>query len=238
MQVANLRNDPYILKLAEDATARDAARRRLREGSPTDKEHWYLTYIGARSDDRAIERLTRCEFEFYRPMLRKMAPIPRERLSRKQRNDPFRPHMPKLTPFLGKYLPVRFDLRRADWSEVFQGAGIWGIQVYKDAVRPLPAPVSDSIIEAIKAREVDGAIPGEMSVRQFAYEIGETVRVSDPDNTFYGYEMPIEEMIPRELLSKKDLAAIDGDDGVRLTWFAFGKANCVLLPISSITKVE
>ena len=225
-----------LKQLAAEATARDAEIRHQRATRAAGDERWYLTHIGARSDDRAITRLIRCEFELYRPQMWRMMPIPRNQLPPSRRKDACRPHAPRLVPLLGKYLFVHFDLRRADWRDVFDQAGIWGIQGFTDAVRPLPAPISDKVIASIKAREVDGGIPAETPVRQFAFEIGEIVRVTDTKNPFYGREMPVEDLIPRELLSKRELADIDDGDAVALTSILFNGPHRVLLPLSAIGK--
>jgi transcription antitermination factor NusG len=218
-----------VYELAIMAAAEASVRTRERLAMRvTGEERWYLTHIGARSDDTAIQKLSNNGFEIYYPKLRKMVPIPLKRLSDKQRRAKFRPFEPKLVPLFPKYLPIRFDLRRGDWRDVFEFAGIWGLQVQKGADRPIPVAVSDALIESIRAREVDGAVPGEISMRKFAFEVGELVRVTE--GVFKGFDAIV------EALPDIPFGELDEDALGEFTVSLFGRPNLVEMPLSHVAK--
>lgn len=225
---SNLRDSDHYRRLAAEATAREAERRYRRNTAPTDEERWYLAHIGVRNDERAVERLRQHGFECYYPHLRKLVFIPLNRLSAKQRKAKIKPFEPKIVALCPKYPFIRFDLRRADWREVFEYAGIWGMQVARDGDRPLPLPVADAVIAEIRAREVDGTIPGELPMREFAYKVGEVVRITD--GAFRGFDAIVED------LPNLTLGEVDEDARMALTVYLFGRSNRVELPLSAIAK--
>lgn len=213
---------------AQEASVREQTRRAMRT---IGQERWYLAHIGVRGELKtqlALKRLERYEIEPYYPRLRKMVPIPKQRLSAKQRQAKFTPFEPKLVPLFPRYMFVRFDLRRGDWRDVFEEIGIWGMQVEREADRPLPAPVTDALVMAIRNREIDGAVPGELPLRQFAYEIGEIVRITE--GSFLGHEAIVKD------LPENTLGNVDENVKLELTKGLFGRPHLVELPLSHIAK--
>jgi transcription antitermination factor NusG len=73
-----------------------------------------------------------------------------------------------------RYLFVRFDVRADDWHPIFRVAGVTGIAVAGGQ----PAPVSDTVVDDLRRREEDGAVPGRTPAR-LVFASGEKIRVTD-----------------------------------------------------------
>ena|SRR5215831_11783925 len=117
-------------------------------------KEWHLVQCVAR-DSHALEWLKRFEFPTYYPMVREMRRVPHRRLSRKQRKtNLFAREIER--PLLGRYVFVQFDFETDDWHAIFNVAGVTGMAIHNG----LPIPIRDSIIDELRAREINGAVPG------------------------------------------------------------------------------
>lgn len=185
---------------------------------------WYIVHCVGTTDVRAIDLLDHLKFTHYYPHVREMRPVPRKRLSHKQRASGIAVMRPQIVPFFPRYIFVRFDMGKDGWREMFKCAGIGGLVCEGE----LPVWVPDAFIEAIAMREVDGAVPGKTPAR-LIFEVKEIVRVSH--GPFAGHN-GIVERIP-----DKAIENIDPDDRIRVAVSVFGRATPVDLEISQIEKL-
>lgn len=142
---------------------------------------WHVVQVLPRyRDAQAVENLQRY-YEVYYPLQRSLRPLPLRRLSRRQREVPLARLQPVTRPFLPRYSFARFDAA-SDWRTVFDRCGVIGLGLCGG----LPAAISDDVVAAMRAAEVEGAIPGETpAIRVF--RLGEPVEiVSGPFATLRG----------------------------------------------------
>jgi transcriptional antiterminator NusG len=201
----------YVNRQYENEHMLDATRR------------WYIVHSAGRSDGDVAKWLGKFKFETYYPSVREMRAVPRKRLSHKQRACGMSIMRPAVVPLFPRYLFVRFDMGKQDWRDVFKFAGAVGMVCEGD----LPVYVPDVLIDSIRSREVDGAVPGKTSAR-LVFAIGDQVRVTDgpfasfPGIVERGLDIPIEEL--------------DADTRIKVAVNIFGRPTPVDLEISQVEK--
>lgn len=210
---------------------RDRDRDRLRV---SDAAQWYVGH--ANSDAKARERLDDAGMEFYYPLTRTFRAVPKKRLNHAKRSGP--PIMEEvLRPLFRGYFFLRFDLRDGTWHDTFELAGISGMLANDRGGLPMPAPIAAGEIDKIKAREVDGAIPGNARARTvIPYALGEEVRIDDPTmaratgivDGLHGQREWVPDMAVGELNDRVKLRLLVG---------MLGRMTVVVLPITSISKL-
>lgn len=176
-----------------------------------------------------LRRLNECrtgfQAETYSPMIRVMQPVPRKQLSAKQRKSLIAIKRPVLRLLFPGYFFIRFDRRHDRWHDIFRLVGIYGMVCEGET----PAPFPDALIESLRANEVDGALPGKITLEQLNYKVGETVRVTHgPFASFHAIvtalpTAPIEEL--------------DEDTRVSLLVSIFGRECSVTQPLVQIEKL-
>lgn len=210
------------IRAAAMLDVRDRERQALRV---FDAERWYVGH--GSGDARAIERLKEAGLEYYYPLTREFRPTPKKRLTQSKRNG--LPVMKEiLRPLFKNYFFVRFDLRDGIWRETFELAGISGLIANERSGALMPAPIADATILEIKAREVDGAIPGNARARKIIpFAVGDAVRIED--GALEGHNGTVD-WVPDQLVEELD-------DHVKLKVLVslFGRATVVELPVTSIS---
>lgn len=175
--------------------------------------HWHVVQFITGSEASVADRLKVSKFGLYYPMIKEMRPVPRDRLSRKQRESGLNILKPKIVPFLPGYMFVHFDRFEDDWHDIFSFAGVRGLWLNGN----VPKQVPDELINGWMAEEIDGAIPGITRVEKLlAFKVGETVRLTD--TAFRGEEALIH-MLPKEYEGQETQAL---DSSKRVTLFVGG----------------
>lgn len=189
-----------------------------------DRLPWHILRRVGRSDQHALDWLKRMALETYYPQVREMRPIPRMKLSHKQRMAGTTIMRPTVAPLFPGYLFVRMNLAGMDWKQMRQVAGVGGL-VCPDGI--LPIRVSDAMIDAIREREIDGAVPGKTPAK-LIFRLGQTVRITE--GPFSGLTAQVEKL--------PDLAIedIDSDTRIRIALDLFGRQTSTELPVSAIEK--
>lgn len=134
---------------------------------------WHLVQVAPQSrDQNAIRRLER-HYEAYYPLERSWRPVPRLKLSRRQREAGVIKLQETIQPMFPRYVFTRFD-PAGPWHDIFRLSGITGVVLRNG----LPVPISDALITALRDREVSGAIPGTTPAIE-VFRIGQWVNVAD-----------------------------------------------------------
>lgn len=185
---------------------------------------WHVVHCIGRTDNAVLEWLhDRFEFETYYPAVREMRPVPRKKLSARQRGSGVVIMRPQVVPFFPRYVFVRFDMAKDNWREIFRFVGVGGMVCEGN----LPVWVSDNLIAAIRKREVDGAVPGKTLARVI-FEIGDEVRITDgPFASFPGIVETVLDVAIEDL---------DVDTRIRVAVNIFGRPTPVDLELSQIEK--
>ena len=103
------------------------------------------------------------QIEIYRPLVRSIRLVPRDKLSHAQRRNEIRPMREKVEPFFPGYAFFSFSETDEHWREVFKMVGVRGLVCANN--RPVDVPWD--MIREIQAREVDGAVPSETKLSEF-----------------------------------------------------------------------
>lgn len=217
------------MALAQEAARQATERARAVHSLADPIPQWYVAHNGSGHDERAKEVLEREGFEFYYPLRSEMKRTPKRKLTARRRNSSIPVMQRVLKPLFLRYFFVRFDLRRPDWRSVFERGGLHGMLAQSDSKYRLPAPIADVEIEALKAQEVDGAIPGDTPVSSFRYCKGEKVRILD--GVFRGFNAVVDEA-PDSLVADLDESAT-----VRLLVSLLGRASVYEMSIFDIEKL-
>lgn len=139
---------------------------------------WHIVHCIGSSDQHALMWLKRLKIEAYYPHLREMVQVMRRKLSRKQRALGIPIMRKRIIPLLPRYIFVRFNAGATAWHDEFAMAGIAGLVAARgEDSAPMPIEVGDAMIEGIRAREVDGAIPGATPLWELL-SIGDRVRIT------------------------------------------------------------
>lgn len=208
---------------ADDATNREQCRRSDQSRGPGDPR-WYLVQCAGKSDPYVLDWLGKLNFETYYPKVREMRPVPKRKLTQSQRTAVMQIMRPQVVPFFPRYVFVRFDIRSGVWRDIFAFAGVVGMHCHEDR----PAPIADVLIDSLRARELEGAIPGK-TPSKLIFKLGERVRVSDgPFASFYG---------TIEKLADVPIEQIDPDTRIKVAVDIFGRLTPVELEISQLEKL-
>lgn len=186
---------------------------------------WHVVHCVGRTDTAVLEWLNdRFKFETYYPAVREMRPLPRKKLSARQRQSGVAIMRPQIVPFFPRYIFVRFNMGTPEWREMFKFAGVGGMVCDGN----LPVWVSDNLIAAIKQREVDGAVPGKTLARVI-FAIGDKVKVTDgPFASFPG-------IVEKGL--NVSIEELDVDTRIKVAVNIFGRPTPVDLELTQVEKM-
>lgn len=185
---------------------------------------WHIVRRVGKSDQHALDWLKRMNLRTYYPLVREMRPVPRDKLSRKQRSAGITLMRPSLVPFFAGYIFVQMQMKGLDWQRLKDIAGLGGL-VSKDGI--LPVRVSNELIDAIRSREVGGAVPGRTPAK-LIFKLGQSVRItSGPFASFEGLV---------EKLPDAAIEDIDSETRIRVALEVFGQPTPVDLPLAFIEK--
>ncbi len=119
---------------------------------------WFVVRTKSNAEDRAVWHLKNQGFDVYLPRYRKQV-----RHARKTQTV--------LRPLFPGYMFVRMDPARQRWQAVNGTVGVVSLVQFGD----LPHPISSEVVEAIRAREEDGAV----SLAPQGLQRGDRVRVRE-----------------------------------------------------------
>lgn len=195
---------------------------------------WHLVQVSDGLNRNTLAFLERHGIEFYRPMIRTMKPVPRDKLSRLQRKSPLRPMREVIAPFFPGYAFVDFSRSGQLWREIFKMVHIRGLVCNGN----LPVEVSVELINQILAREIDGAVPETVPLSEFTYLIGETIRIIDgPLAHFSATIAELPNWANGAQLANVQIGKLDESDRVKLLVNLFGRQTSVRLSLDQIEKV-
>lgn len=197
------------------------------------KKVWHLVQVSGDLDRARIEFLRGLRIEFYRPLLRSLQPVPRNKLSHSQRRSVIKQVREKIEPFFPGYAFVDYSDAGDKWREIFQIAHIRGLVCTNN----LPFKVPPKMITEIQALEVDGAVPAATKLFEMPFVLGENVRVSNgPLASFPGTIERLPNYDPEEL-GNVTLDQLDDSLRVQLLVNVFGRLTPVALSLSDIEKL-
>jgi transcription antitermination factor NusG len=171
--LAKLSDDLHIRELEAEMTHRARQQQWSRETEAA--KRWHAVHCVRESDEHVRLWLgpKHFNFETYYPMVRELRPVPMRKLSQKERRLPFKVMRATLVPFFPRYIFVRFDVGNALWRDAFNFAGVGGMLCHGN----MPAPLDDWVIEQLMARQIDGAVPGALAMKDvFTPRLGEAVK--------------------------------------------------------------
>jgi len=190
---------------------------------------WRVGFSVNSSMNRALAELRRAygDTSVYYPMVRELRPVPKRKLAPYLRDSPFAPLESSVFPLWPRYFFVKLSLTDGEWCKVFKEAQVRGMVCDSDGTR-LPAEVIDCNIEALRAQEIDGAIPSTATIKRIVYEVGQEVRIIA--GPLQGHDGIVEQVpdIPVEQL--------DETARLRLLVNMFGGKSVVELSITDIEK--
>ncbi len=105
------------LRALYEAQAAEWPIRPVRSAAPN--PHWHVVQVITGTETSVAQRIKVGHFGIYYPMIKEMRPVPRDRLSRKQRESGLNILKPKIVPFLPGYMFVHFDRFEDDWHDIF-----------------------------------------------------------------------------------------------------------------------
>jgi transcriptional antiterminator NusG len=150
---------------------------------------WYLMQVFTGQERHIVEYLGRNRYGGYFPMVRVLRPVPKNKLSTKQRRAGGAVLRPKIEGWLPGYLFVHFDDHDDSWHDIFGLASVRGLQCEDGTQQPFA--FDRATIERWRTQEIDGVIPGEIPIRKLIeFKIGEEVRLTD--GAFVGLPAVIE----------------------------------------------
>jgi transcription antitermination factor NusG len=174
--LAKLSDDLHIRELEAEMTHRARQQQWSRETEAA--KRWHAVHCVRESDEHVRLWLgpKHFNFETYYPMVRELRPVPMRKLSQKERRLPFKVMRATLVPFFPRYIFVRFDVGNALWRDAFNFAGVGGMLCHGN----MPAPLDDWVIEQLMARQIDGAVPGALAMKDvFTPRLGEAVKITE-----------------------------------------------------------
>lgn len=193
---------------------------------------WHLVQVSDGLDSVAVEFLEKVNVWFYRPLMRTYKPVPSKSLSRAQRKSPLRRMREKIEPLFPGYAFVDYVEAGDRWREVFRIAHIRGLT----STNGMPAAVSWELINGLRQREVDGAVPSGVKLKEFAFAVGERIRVTDgPFASFAGTVTHVPSM---EGVDWENVTLDQLDESVRLEILVdiFGRQTPVSLSLSQVEQ--
>jgi len=216
-----------VREMAELAAKHATAATRQREALKAKRgmPHWYLAHSGG-PENRTIAEFKRSEVGFYYPQTWGQERVPKRELTAARRNSVV--VRPVEIPLWRRYFFVHIDLRSPDWRECFERASIYGIMANNEGGRLLPAPVSDNVVTAIKALEVDGVIPPNVRMGELLFAAGDEVRIKN--GPFVGGTI-MEDL-------EKPIGGLDESTKVKIGLYPIlGRACVVEVPLGDIEKL-
>lgn len=190
---------------------------------------WHVVHAVNASDDALDQALKNAAYQYYNPHTIEMRPVPKRALPPKERKNPIQRMKRTEVPLFPRYRFVRFDVRDGRWFELFELVGINGVLCVEGVSRPQPAPVMDEFVSALMALEVNGLIPGKVTVKDLAFAIGEQVRISD--GAFLGFNGIVQDA------PEKPFDELDGTERLTVLVSLFGRHTPVELEIGDIEKL-
>lgn len=194
---------------------------------------WNLVQVSDCMDDDDLVFLKRHGIQIYQPLMRLLKPVPRNKLSHSQRKSNLRPTREKIEQFFPGYAFVAFAEAGELWREIFKMKRIRGLATTNN----MPVQVPWKLIDELRSREVEGAIPGALLMENMPFLIGETVRVNT--GAFAGFSAEIE-IFPDLALSgdgKTPIEQLDDSHRVRLLVNIFGRQTPVDMLVADIDKL-
>lgn len=192
---------------------------------------WHLVQVMTGRERTIAEFLRRYRFETYFPLITVMKPVPRKRLSAKQRRNGAHVRRPKIMPLLPGYLLVMMDMAGGDWHSLFRLAGVRGVWCEGE----LPVPVRQKDLDNLRGREVDGVIPGDVTLGAlFCSKVGDQVRITD--GPFASFPAVVE-LLPSGYQPGERLEELDESKRVTLLVNIFGRPTPVHLPFGEFEPV-
>lgn len=198
---------------------------------PLPGEQWHVGFSINASMDRAL-RILRDSYgdeKVYYPLVRELRPRPKRYLAPSQRSSPIGSLVAVLLPLWPRYFFLKFSLLDGKWRNVLERAEIQGLVCSDQHSKRLPAPMDDNVIDELRAKEENGAIPNMATIKELVYERGEKVRISS--GPFSGHN-GIVDKLPDTPLEQLDETARLG-----LLVDLFGRKSLVTLAITDIEKL-
>lgn len=198
------------------------------------EKHWRLMQVSDGLGSSDVRLLDRMRIDIYRPLLRKLEFMPRDKLSHSQRRSAIRPMREKIRPFFPGYAFFSFSEDDAHWREVFKMVGVRGLV----CANHQPVDVPWTMIEQIQAKEVNGAVPSDTNISEFTFLVGEQVRVADgPFASFGGSVTQVPKWMEAVNRGEVTLDTLDESDRVHLLVDIFGRQTPLELSLSQIEKL-
>jgi transcription antitermination factor NusG len=192
-------------------------------------KHWYVVHVAGTSDATAAAIMKRIGWEVYQPKCKELRAIPQRQLPPRQRKSGIPVRKPVDVPLFPRYPFIHADLSHPLRHEVFALLGVRGLICDASSAVGRPAPIDDAIIYGFKAREVDGAIPLGLTVRDLAYSIGDQVRIAG--GPFAGHNAVIEQ------LPDVPIDRLDDQARIKLLIGLFGRMVVVEVSLADIEKL-
>jgi transcription antitermination factor NusG len=189
---------------------------------------WYAVHC-AGAPEREVEVCAkRIGWDVYIPKTRVTKPKPKRELTLHQRRSGITVMKSVESAMFPRYPFLYFDLADDRRYDMFKLFGVQGMLCVSDELKLQPARIPDAVIDALKAREINGVIPSEVTVKELIFSAGERVRIRS--GAFLGFDAVVEKApdVPIEKLDAK----------TRLTLLVllFGKQNVVELPIADVER--
>lgn len=186
--------DGFDQKVVKNALARAAAdeAKALRKLEEIGDRHrrWHLVQIGHVSFNFAKDQLDWAGYKLYAPMIREMALPKSNQLALGQRRNRHLFARERLSPYFGSYRFVRFNAEGDPWHDLFKLVGVHGI----GCAGNIPVAMPDALIDELKTKERNGAIPADIKVKALDWKPGDKARVnSGPFSGFTGKVKRIDE---------------------------------------------
>lgn len=185
---------------------------------------WYLVECSWRSDAGVLKWLEQMRVEHYYPRMSEMRRKAQRHLTKAQRRSGIPVYEPKAAGLFPRYVFVRFDRDKDRWRDFFKIAGVVGLVCEGGQ----PAPVSDELIAAVRAQEVDGVVPGSTPMR-VVLGLGDEVQIAD--GPFRSFTAVVERGV--------DVAAQDFDPEarIRVAVRLFGQSTSVELMVGQVDRL-
>ncbi len=178
------RNEIKQTALAQAAAAENKRLRKL-DDAIDETRRWHLVQIAPLHFNKASFHLKAAGYKIYAPLIRDFVAPRSNQLPLGQRKHRHMFKRERLSPLFGGYRFVRFGVGDP-WHDLFKLFGVHGIPVANN----VPVPMPDSFIESIKAREINGAIPGSTPVKALIFSVGDQAKINE--GPFVGFEGTIE----------------------------------------------
>lgn len=215
--------DAIDLKFAEAAKAA-LARTVMRVGrSSAETAPFYFARIAGRSIERVSAALNMLGITSYYPRMRKVGPLPRNRLSRAQRASGLPIVGPYYEPLLPGYVLLQLEQPRA-WRGYCAQAHIAGLLCRGEE----PVPVREAKIAEWHALEHGDAIDAATPVR-IVFGFGDTVKIND--GPFAGLSGRVEKALDLPI------GDVDAETRIEISISLFGGETPVDLLVWQVVKI-